>query len=161
MTLKNFDFKEDNHFIAMEYYNLILNRTFIVLLTTEYVIGLQGNGMVSVEGGEDMFTKQVTRSLAIKGDLMNPYSYLKEKYIREIENENLLGDSFLKLNKNNFKISKKDIKKVFYEPKKKWGMGNYPHDGRIYIETISGKKKELIILGDQSGEKIALWMMTK
>ncbi|RZJ78733.1 MAG: hypothetical protein EOO47_12905 [Flavobacterium sp.] len=161
MTLKNFDFKEDNHFIAMEYYNLILNRTFIVLLTTEYLIGLQGNGMVSVEGGEDMFTKQITRSLAIKGDLMNPYSYLKEKYIREIENENLLGDSFLKLNKNNFKISKKDIKKVFYEPKKKWGMGNYPHDGRIYIETISGKKKELIILGDQSGEKIALWMMTK
>ena len=161
MTLKNFDFKEDNHFIAMEYYNLILNRTFIILLTTEYLIGLQGNGMVSVEGGEDMFTKQITRSLAIKGDLMNPYSYLKEKYIREIENENLLGDSFLKLNKNNFKISKKDIKKVFYEPKKKWGMGNYPHDGRIYIETISGKKKELIILGDQSGEKIALWMMTK
>jgi len=161
MTLKNFDFKEDNHFIAMEYYNLILNRTFIVLLTKEYLIGLQGNGMVSVEGGEDIFTKQITRSLAIKGDLMNPYSYLKEKYIREIENENLLGDSFLKLNKNNFKISKKDIKKVFYEPKKKWGMGNYPHDGRIYIETISGKKKELIILGDQSGEKIALWMMTK
>lgn len=161
MTLKNFDFKEDNHFIAMEYYNLILNRTFIILLTTEYLIGLQGNGMVSVEGGEDMFTKQITGSLAIKGDLMNPYSYLKEKYIREIENENLLGDSFLKLNKNNFKISKKDIKKVFYEPKKKWGMGNYPHDGRIYIETISGKKKELIILGDQSGEKIALWMMTK
>jgi len=37
----------------MEYYFLILNRTFLVILRQRTIyIGIQGNGLVSVEGGK-------------------------------------------------------------------------------------------------------------
>jgi len=155
MTLKDLVLTDDNHFVAMEYYKLILNRTFLILLTKDSLIGIQGNGVISVEGGKDPFTKQITKSLAVRGDLTNPYSYLKEKYIHEIENENLLDQSFLLKNKTNFIVTRKDIKNARYDPKKKWGMGHYPHDGKVYIETADNKKREFIILGDQSGQRIA------
>ncbi len=40
-------------------------------------------------------------------------------------------------------------------------MGYYPHDGKVYIETFDGMKKELIVLGNQSGRKIADLILTK
>jgi hypothetical protein len=44
MTLQEFGLREENHFVAMEYYRLIMNRTFLVLLTPEYLVGLKVNG---------------------------------------------------------------------------------------------------------------------
>ena len=161
MTLKEFELTEDNHFVAMEYYYLILNRTYLILLTKDYLIGLQGNGIVGVEGSEDLFTKQAIKFLAIRGDLSNPYSYLKEKYIREIENEDLFDKSIIFKNETNFIIDRANIKNVYYDSKKKWGMGYYPHDGKVYIETSNNKKREFIILGSQSGQKIANLIITK
>ena len=155
MTLKNFDLKDDNHFVAMEYYALILNRTFLVLLTKDSLIGLKGNGIVSVEGGGNMFAKEISNSMAVRGDLTNPYSYLKEKYIREIEDKNLFDKSVVLKNKTNFIIPRTEIENAFYDSKKKWGMGYYPHDGKVYVETVDNKKREFIILGNQSGYKIA------
>jgi hypothetical protein len=139
----------------MEYHKLILNRTFLILLTPDYLIGLQANGMVSIEGGKDIFTQEITKPYAIRGDLSNPYSYVKDKYIRAIETLNLLDGSILLKNKTNFIIHKKDIKNVYFDATKKWGMGYYPHDGKVYLETFDNKKREFIILGDQSGETIA------
>ncbi len=40
-------------------------------------------------------------------------------------------------------------------------MGYYPHDGRVTIETFENKKREFIILGNQSGQDIANWILTK
>ena len=161
MTLKNFDLKDDNHFIAMEYYKLILNRTFLILLTQDYLIGLKANGLVSVESGGNIFAKEISKSLSVRGDLTNPYSYVKEKYIREIENENLLDNSITLKSKTNFTINRNDIRNAYYDPKKKWGMGYYPHDGKVFIETTNIKKREFIILGNQSGHKIANLIMMK
>ena len=162
MTLKEFKLTEDNHFVAMEYYNLILNRTFLVLLTKDSIVGLKGNGLISIEGGGDILTKNVTRSLAVRGDLTNPYSYLKDKYIRGVENENLFDkEALLKSNKSNFIIERTTIKSVYYDPRKKWRMGYYPHDGKVYIETVDNKKREFIILGSQSGQNIATYLSTK
>lgn len=155
MTLRNFEFKDNNHFVAMEYYNLILNRTFLVLRTGNCLIGLYGNGIVSTEGGNDVLTKAVTRKLAIRGDLSNPYSYLKGKYIDLSMDDDLDGESILHTHKSNFRIAWKDIQSVHYDPKKKWGMGPYPHDGKVYVKTINNKQREFIILGDQSGREIA------
>ena len=155
MTLKDFELTEDNHFVAMEYYALILNRTYLVLMTNDYLIGLLGNGIVSVESSTGLYAKKITKSLAINGDLNNPHCYLKETYIRKIENVNLLDGSILTENKSNFIIKRNEIKKAWYDPRKKWGMGYYPHDGKVYIETIVRKKREFIILGNQSGRRIA------
>jgi hypothetical protein len=155
MKFKDFELKENNHFIAMQYFGLILNRTFLVLLTNEFLIGIKVNGLVSVEGGGNIFVKEVTTAMAIRGDLDNPYSYMKAKYIDRIQNYDILDGSILTQNKANFVIKKLDIKNAHYDPRKKWGMGYYPHDGKVYVETLDGKKKELIVLGNQSGDKIA------
>jgi hypothetical protein len=155
MTLKDFSLYDNNHFVAMEYHKLILNRTFIVLLTNDYLIGLQANGMVSIQGGVDVFTQEISKSYAIRGDLANPFSYVKDKYIRAIESFDLLDGSILRQSKTNFMIHKTDIKNVYFDASKKWGMGYYPHDGKVYVETMDNKKREFIILGEQSGEVIA------
>jgi hypothetical protein len=161
MKLSDIELTDNNHFIAMEYYYLILNRTFLVIKTKGFLIGVQGNGLVSVEGGKDILTRQITSNMAIKGDLTNPYSYLKNKYLEKIANLNLIDGSIIEANKTNFLIKLSDIKSATYNPSKKFGMGPYPHDGRVTIETFENKKREFIILGNQSGENIANLITTK
>lgn len=161
MKLEDLELTNDNHFVAMEYYYLILNRTFLVIKTKGFLIGIQGNGLVSVEGGNDFLTQLITYSIAIKGDLTNPRSYLKEKYLKKAANLNLIDGSIIEANKTNFLIKLSDIKSAIYNPSKKFGMGYYPHDGRVIMETFDNKKREFIILGNQSGESIANLITTK
>ena len=160
MTLKDFELKKGNHFVAMEYYGLIFNRTFLVLLTNEYLICLKVNGLVSVQSGGDPFAIAVTRSLAINDDIQNPYSYIKGKFIRKIENLDLFGKNIMDASIANFKINRIDITDTYYDKRKKWGMGPYPHDEKVYIKTKDGKKREFIILGNQSGKEIEKWIKT-
>jgi len=161
MKLKDIELTDKNHFVAMEYYFLILNRTFFIIKTKDFLIGIQGNGLVSVEGGKDTLTRQITSNLAIKGDLTNPYSYLKNKYLEKIADLDLIDGSILEVNKTNFLIKTSDIKSATYNPAKKFGMGPYPHDGRVTIETYDNNKREFIILGNQSGESIANFITIK
>ena len=161
MKLKELELTNNNHFVAMEYYYLILNRTFLVIKTKEYLIGIQGNGLVSVEGGKEILTRQITSNMPVKGDLTNPFSYLKNKFLEKIADLDLLDGSIVETNKTNFLIKTSDIKSAFYNPLKKFGMGPYPHDGRVTIETFDNKKREFIILGNQSGENIANFVTLK
>ena len=161
MKLKDFELKEGNHFVAMQYYNLILNRTFLILILENHLIGFKVNGLIRVEGGGDSLTRSITKNMAIQNDLRNPYSYMKSKYLRKIENLNIFGEEILKMEGSNFKINRKNIKSVIYDKRKKWGMGYYPHDGKVYVKTESGEKKEFIILGSQSGEEIKNWIKKK
>lgn len=161
MKFKDFALKDNNHFVAMQYYRLILNRTFLVLLTHYVLIGIKVNGLVSIESGGNIIAKELSATMTIKGDLQNPYSYIKTKSIDRIKDCELLDGSILIQNKSNFVIKRADIKNAYYDPKKKWGMGYYPHDGKVYIETFDGRKKEFIILGNQLGHKIASLILTK
>jgi len=159
IKLRDFPLIESNHFIAMEYYGLILNRTFLILITDDHLIGLKVNGMVSVEAGEeDPITASIINEKAIKGDLSNPYLYIKNEYFKKIENLNVFGEEIINEDKSNFKISRQKIKKVTYDKRKKWGMGYYPHDGKVYLKTENKRKREFIILGSQSGEEIKTWI---
>jgi hypothetical protein len=159
MKLKDIELTNTNHFIAMQYYGLILNRTYLVLITSNHLIGLVANGLVSVQGG-DPLTSVLTSKMAVDGDLMNPLSYLKEKYLKRVEDIDLLTGNILKAHKASFKIKIQDITSVTFDPSKKWGMGYYPHDGKVYIIT-EDKKREFIILGGQSGKKIRNLILTK
>ncbi|MBX9784465.1 MAG: hypothetical protein K2X48_14345 [Chitinophagaceae bacterium] len=155
MTLKDFQFNNTNHFVAMEYYALILNRTYLVLITKEYLIGLKVNGLAGVETKEGIVSKWVSSKIAIKGDLNNYWSYVKPKYLETYENLNLFDGSILKADRANFIVKRNEITEVSYNSSKKWGMGYYPHDGKVYISYSKARKREFIILGDQSGKKIA------
>ncbi len=160
LVFKEYELKKGNHFIAMEYYNLIMNRTFLVLILDEYLIGLKVNGLVSVEGGGDPLIESISKKMAIQDDLDNPYSYIKSSYLRKIENLNIYGEEILKAEKSNFKIHYSQIDRVSFDKTKKWGMGYYPHDGKVYVKWENRNTKEFIILGSQSGEEIKNWMIT-
>ncbi len=140
--------------MAVEYYALMLNRTFIVLLTPTQLVGVKVNGMLSVEGGRDPLTRAVTRAMAVQ-DKNNPYAYGQGKYLKEVDNLDLDGEEILKKSGGNFRIAYADMASVKYDPSKKWGMGPYPHDGKVYVTTKTGQKKEFIIIGEQDGAAIA------
>lgn len=161
MKFKNFEFNSNNHFVAMQYYGLILNRTYLILVTNDHIIGLKVNGLVSVESGGNIIAKELSNTMTVKGDLQNLYSYVKSKYLDRLQDLELIDAEILKQGKSNFVICRADINNVYYDPKKKWGMGYYPHDGKVYVTTNDGKKKEFIILGNQPGQKIASLILTK
>jgi len=160
MKFKDFELKPGNYFIAMEYHTLILNRTFLVLFTDSGLLGLKGNGIVSAEGGRDLLTRELTKQMAVRGDHKNPFSYVKDKYLDKYQNDDIDGDGILN-HKDNFRIPYTDIKAVTYNSGKKWGMGPYPHDGKVYVTTSDGKKREFIIMGEQSGSDIKNWILTR
>jgi len=91
--------------------------------------------------------------LAIDGDLQNPYAYINSKYIDRIKDIDLFSDAFLKANGSNFRIKKSEITGVEYDKRKKWGMGYYPHDGKVYVKLNDGTTREFIILGSQSSQE--------
>jgi hypothetical protein len=151
MTIREFKFTSDNHFVAMEYYWLILNRTFLILITDNELIGIKVHGPIGVESN-DAVSKLLP--LTVDGDLQNPYAYISAKYIERIKDVDLKSNNFLRADSSNFRINKSDIIETAYDETKKWGMGYYPHDGKVYVRTRDNKKREFIILGSQSGEEI-------
>jgi hypothetical protein len=151
MRINEFEFTSNNHFVAMEYYWLILNRTFLVLITDYELIGIKVHGPIGVESSDALMN---LLPLTIDGDLQNPYSYICAKYIDRIKDIDLKSKDFLRANASNFRINKSDIIDTSYDQSKKWGMGYYPHDGKVYVKTRDDKKREFIILGSQSGQEI-------
>ncbi len=136
----------------MEYYWLILNRTFLILLTDTKLIGIKVNGPIGAQSSDPIIN---LLPLAIDGDLQNPNSYINMKYVERIKDVDLLSESFLRIDKANFIINKIDIIRTEHDRSKKWGMGNYPHDGKVYVTTQDNLRREFIILGSQSGQEIS------
>jgi hypothetical protein len=151
MRVSEFEFTSDNHFVAMEYYWLILNRTFLILITDKELIGIKVHGPIGVESSDALVN---LLPLTVDGDLQNPYSYINAKYIDKIKDIDLKSNDFFRANGSNFRISKPDIIETSYDKSKKWGMGYYPHGGKVYVRTRDDKKREFIILGSQSGQEI-------
>jgi len=154
MKLSDLHFTPENHFVAMEYYGLILNRTFLILLVENNFIGILANGLISAKNYSDPLTAFVTDRLAVSGDIHDPYSYLKNSYLMKMEGVNLLTDDLTEIRRANFRYPIREISGVTYDARKKWGMGIYPHDGRIYMK-LGDKRREFIIPGNQSGQAIA------
>ncbi len=81
-------------------------------------------------------------------------AYVGEKYRRKYGHVDLNSGDLKQISSANFRSALSEVTDVYHDPSKKWGMGQYPHDGKVYIE-FGKSKREFIILGDQSGEKIA------
>ena len=124
----------------MEYYAVVLNRTFAITINDESLDGVICRGLTSVASGGDPLTQALTAKLAVSGDLNDPSAYIDDRLLKERSSAN-------------FSIQLKDICSVEHNPRKKWGMGYYPHDGRLLIGTAN-RRREFIILGQQSGKDI-------
>lgn len=135
-------------FVAMEYWLLILNRTYKVFVTQEFVCGAKVRGAVPA-------TWSRTGEVPIDGDLQSPECYIQAERLRKYDGVDVESRRFSSMSRANFQIHRDDLKRVRFNPKKKWGMGPYPHAGRIELHLRTGTVRELILLGDQDGRLIA------
>jgi hypothetical protein len=123
-------------FVAMEYFALFLNRTFVVFIARDCLYGWKAAGLV-VAGA--------------------PPNYFQE-YAKVLDDPKLMHDitavrNLAKL-KGGFVISRSEIASVEVIPEQKEGMAGILHTGRILIHFASGKKREFILLGKVDAGRI-------
>jgi hypothetical protein len=124
-------------FIAMQYYAGILNRSYVVQVSDSLIFCGRVQGLISagVSGRYD------------KSKLEDPYFYANPNLLETYHNDNVIRPELVELDKANLLIHVTDIQDITYTPKKKWGMGDVIHAGRIFISLKNTKKVELILLG--------------
>ena len=141
------------HFIAMEYKGMS-NCIYKVYVTDSLILGAKVNGYITVQPNYG-----IGKSIP-KDRMHDPEAYVDQTMDKY---DPVLSDhaAFLSMDKENFILRKTDIRGIYHNPKKKWGMGYYPHAGRIEIETIKTPEnrkgdRELILVGDQDPDQVLL-----
>lgn len=163
MTLKDFVLTDNNNFVVCQRYFLFFKRVYLVLITKNYLVGLVCNKRLQLENSDDLFVnyKMNLPNLAInRGEASNPYSYVKAKFIRKVENKYLFDQSIFAVQKANFRIDRNDVKTVLHNSAKV-DTGKFPNDGTIVLEAARHETKELIVLGNQHGYNIVKWIQTR
>ncbi len=131
------------HFAAMQYYALILNRTYKVFIAPSMLAGAKVLGLVAAD--PDGATDET---------MQNSESWIATKAAARYDGIDVTSEAFLALNAANFQIAWRDIARIAFNPRPKWGMGNVPHSGRIVLHLRAGGSRELILLGTQDGEAL-------
>ena len=73
------------HFVAMEYYALVLNRTYLVSVSSTGITGKVCRGLTATESGAGL-TLYITRQLAVHGNLNDPSSYVSDHHLASRDN---------------------------------------------------------------------------
>jgi hypothetical protein len=163
MTLKEFVFEDTNHFVGMKQHALFGKSVYLVLITKNFLIGLELNKSLNVESTTTLFPQPLPEKNTARGSFSNPYSYLKEKYVRVVEKKYLFDQSINAISKRNFRIDRVDLDNVHFELVKISSL-NYPHEGKIHISYQkrgkAGKgirtmhQESFTILGEQNAAEI-------
>lgn len=125
-------------FIAMEYYGLILNRTYFIVATKESFAGVKVGGLVASPPME-------------KQELFNPRHYMGNADLTLIQSK-LNSSRFTSKSEHGFfNYPWSAVKGFSFSDKPKWGMGNVPYSGRLFVALADGRQRELILLGKQQG----------
>ena len=122
-------------FLAMEYWGLILNRSFVVFIHPSGLYGWKFKGPVSTS---------------------NPLYFENYEHFVTEPDPAYGSDAFKEVmsGRGSFFIGRDDIADVTLDPTSKWGMGPVPHTGKLRVRMTSGKSREFILLGDQDGEAV-------
>lgn len=123
-------------FAVMEYYGLILNRSFLVYVSKEGLYGLKFRDLVDSREGRYFDD--------IVGLLDDPWFTPGTEAFRSAMQES--GSSFF--------LPSAEIEDVEFDCSSKWGMGQIPHAGKLKIRLRNGKRRELILLGEAYGDGI-------
>ncbi len=129
-------------FVAMEYYNLVLNRVYRVIVTEHAVAGARVRGVMSspfFPPGEQW---------------LDPDFYPNPKLEARYQGLDPESPEFLAADTANFRYERSAIAAVEFVPRPKWGMGNVPCSGRILLRLHDGTRRELLLLGRQPGAAI-------
>ena len=127
----------DCKFVALEYYGLIFNRTYLVTIVNGYLCGAVTGGL-----------------LASGRKPNNPDWYLNQENLKRCRDSGIGSNSFLELNKNNFRIGRGELTAIEFDDTAKWGMGAVPYSGRLHFKFSDDSSREFILLGYQDGEKL-------
>ncbi len=119
----------------MEYFAVILNRSFLVFITDEGLRGWKFIGPVTAQ--YPTFYKPVEELLDDPG--MSPGSAAFNELMR---------------GPGTFLIFYSEIRSVDFVSKTKWGMGGIPHAGILSLGFTESRKREFILLGAAYGEGI-------
>jgi hypothetical protein len=146
-------------FYAMEYINFIGNRMLKVWVTPTYIFAAKVKGFTSEYTGNSFYDQKLVIDPRLR---LEPKAYVNPKEENKYSRfffEKISPKQFMKLNKENFVIDKSEIKKIHHTENKKWGMGYYPHTGRVFIEAEKNdfnkkSNREFIIIADQNIEQI-------
>lgn len=130
-------------FLAMEYYGLILNRTFAISATNTMVSGAKMFGVVGSP-----------RSALGIYKWQDPRNFIDRKTQDKYRGVSPESPEFLAVNRDNFQINCADIVGIRFSPKKKLSMGGIPHSGTIILSVRDQKPREFILLGDHDGAEI-------
>lgn len=137
-------------FIAMEYYGLILNRTFEIHACYDGLAGIKVAGVIAA-------LPQYTQS-----EYQDPKAFVSRQSQKKYSGIEVCSNEVLKVDSSNFKLPFDDIASVEFIAKKKWGMGPVPHTGVLNIKLrTTNKKREFILLGNQDGVAIANELVRK
>jgi hypothetical protein len=122
-------------FVAMEYFWLILNRTYVVFIAPEGLYGWK-----------------------VRGPVTNADRTFYEPYQEMLKDDEFMRDwqAIEKLSRlrGGFVIERMAIVSVEYNERQKWGMGGIPHSGRINVKLSDGKTREFILLGFAIGDEL-------
>jgi hypothetical protein len=121
-------------FVAMEYYGLILNRTFLVFI---YPDGLRG---WKISGLTTHLTPEFVES------------YLHLLQAPRLKEGPAVLEMMMK-QPGSFFISRGEITSVSFDPSPKWGMAGIQHSGKIYVNLSSRIQREFILLNAQDGDE--------
>ncbi|HEX6107651.1 MAG TPA: M48 family metallopeptidase [Gemmatimonadales bacterium] len=129
-------------FVAMEYYGLVLNRVYRIIVTERALCGARVRGVMSspfLPPGEAWLDPN-----------FYPNPRLETRY-HDLDPE---SDEFLGVDRANFRYDREAIEQVEFVARPKWGMGNVPCSGRIRLRLRDGARRELLLLGRQAGPAI-------
>ncbi len=130
-------------FLAMEYYSLILNRSYAVVVKKNAICGAKVFGAVGSPRN------------AIGAYLWSdPRNFISRKTLETYNAVDPESTAFLAVDKVNFQIPCASVQGVGFTSRKKMSMGGVPHSGSLFVHLTDGRKREFILLGNQTGEEV-------
>jgi hypothetical protein len=134
------------NFVAMEYYLSILNRTYQIFVTPTTIVGA-------------FVTSMMAAPLGLQRYWFVPSNYVNKRRLEKYEQISPESDDFKSLSPLfNFQYPRIEVRRFWYDPTIKWGMGTVAHSGKLYMELSNGRKREFILLGLQQGKEILQYL---
>lgn len=124
-------------FVAMEYYALILNRSFVIYAAPDGLYGMKFMGLM-------MDSKQPRFFEGAEQLLDNPW------FVPGSEG----FEKSMKESKANFVIPYEEVVDATFDATLKWGMGAIQHSGKLRLKFRNGKKREFVLFGNAYGDGI-------
>lgn len=130
-------------FLAMEYYAVMFNRSFLVIVTKNAICGAKMFGVVGSP-----------RTAIGAYKWRDPRNFINRKTLEKYRSIDPESPAFLNIDKVNFQTPCNNVKGIGFTSRKKSSMGGVPHSGSLFVQLADGRKREFILLGDQDGEEI-------